>query len=199
MPTSTWLVSAAFVAVSVSSKPPIPGLDDVCAHFDPSVPKCSPEICNIAAGAHVQLEARTYYQDRVVVLPAGARVVGAGINKTVVINCGEPSTEMRGFILGNNTYIGHFTWQGHSPSRGPFSGAVQTPGCADTGACDLTRCIPAGGDCAGVANVTVEHIHVRPYDNGSSWWPLVNDVVLFPHANSQTHCIYSCHSHFIFA
>ena len=26
----------------------------------------------------------------------------------------------------------------------------------------------------------VEHIHVRPYDNGSDWWPLVNDAAWFP-------------------
>lgn len=38
----------------------------------------------------------------------------------------------------------------------------------------------AGGDCAGVANVTAEHIHVRPYDDGEDWWPLVNDVAWFP-------------------
>eukprot|EP01047_Picozoa_sp_COSAG01_P072731 COSAG01_NODE_11645_length_1889_cov_1.071508_4_plen_137_part_01 len=87
---------------------------------------------------------------------------------------------MRGFILGNNTHIGNFTWQGHSPSRGAFSGAVQTPGCADTGACNLSRCIPAGSDCAGAANVTAEHIHVRPYAHGSDWWPLVNDAAWFP-------------------
>lgn len=158
----------------------VPGLDDVCTRLPASEPRCSPEICSIAAGAHVQLEARTYYQDQAVVLPPGARIVGAGINKTVIVNCGAPSTTMRGFILGNNTYIGHFTWQGNSPSRGEFSGIVQTPGCADTGACNLSRCIPAGGDCAGAANVTVEHIHNRPYDNGSAWWPLVNDAAWFP-------------------
>ena len=81
--------------------PALPGLGDVCAHLPASEPRCSPEICSIAPGAHVQLEARTYYQDRAVVLPAGATVVGAGINKTIVVNCGAPSTEMRGFILGN--------------------------------------------------------------------------------------------------
>ena len=138
------------------------------------------EICDVSAGALVRLEARTYYQDRAVVLPAGARLVGAGINKTVVVNCGVPTTEMRGFILGNNTYVGGFTWQGNSPSRGPFSGAVQTPGCAGTGPCDPSQCIPVGGDCAGAANVTVESIHVRPYDNGTDWWPLVNDAAWFP-------------------
>ena len=154
-----WGFSAAVAAVGRAAPGPtaVPGLADVCAHFPASEPRCSPEICSIAAGAHVQLEARTYYQDRAVLLPAGARVFGAGINRTFVVNCGAPSSEMRGFILGNDTYVGNFTWQGHSPSRGPFSGAVQTPGCADTGACNLSRCIPAGGDCAGAANVTVEH------------------------------------------
>lgn len=82
--------------------PALPGLADVCTHL-PASERCSPEICSIAPRAHVQLEARTYYQDRALVLPAGARVVGAGINKTIVVNCGAPSTEMRGFILGNNT------------------------------------------------------------------------------------------------
>ena len=170
-----WGFAAATVAGGAG--PPVPGLEDVCAHLPQ---RCSPEICNIAAGDHIQLEARTYYQDRVVILPTGARVVGAGINRTVIVNCGAPSTQMRGFILGNDTYIGNFTWQGHSPNRGPFSGVVQTPGCADTGACNLTRCIPSGGDCAGAANVIVEHIHVRPFDNGSHWWPLVNDAAWFP-------------------
>ena len=157
-----------------------PGLGDVCADLPASEPRCSPEICSIATGARVELQARTYYQDRVVVLPPGAQVVGAGINKTVVVNCGAPSSEMRGFILGNDTYIGGFTWQGHSPGRGEFSGAVQTPGCADTGTCNLSRCIPAGGDCAGANNVTIEQIHNRPFDNGSHWWPLVNDLAWFP-------------------
>ena len=170
----------AVAAAAMADKPAVPGLGDVCAHLPTSEPRCSPEICSIAAGSRVQLEARTYYQDRVVPLPAGASVVGAGINKTVIVNCGAPSTEMRGFILGNDTYVGHFTWQGHSPSRGGFSGVVQTPGCADTGACNLSKCIPAGGDCAGAANVTVEHIHNRPYANGSDWWPLVNDAAWFP-------------------
>jgi hypothetical protein len=178
------LLSVAWVpavaAAAMADKPALPGLGDVCAHLPTSEPRCSPEICSIAAGSRVQLEARTYYQDRVVPLPAGASVVGAGINKTVIVNCGAPSTEMRGFILGNDTYVGHFTWQGHSPSRGGFSGVVQTPGCADTGACNLSKCIPAGGDCAGAANVTVEHIHNRPYANGSDWWPLVNDAAWFP-------------------
>ena len=103
------------------------------------------------------------------VVPAGASVVGAGINKTFIINCGPPSTVMRGFVLGNDSYVGRFTWQGHSPSRGPFSGAVQTPGCAGTGPCDPTQCIPHGGDCAGAANVVIEHIHIRPYDDGTNW------------------------------
>ena len=183
---AVWWASAADVPATAAEDTPgppapaVPGLGDVCAHLPASELRCSPEICNITAGAHVQLEARTYYQDKALVLPAGARLVGAGINKTVVVNCGEPSTEMRGFILGNNTFIGHFTWQGHSPSRGEFSGVVQTPGCADTGDCNLSRCIPAGGDCAGAANVTVEHIHNLPYDNGSAWWPLVNDAAWFP-------------------
>ena len=57
---------------------------------------------------------------------------------------------------------------------------MQTPGCADLGSCNVSRCIPAGGDCAGANNVTIEHIHVRPYDNGSDWWPLVNDAAWFP-------------------
>lgn len=177
---SVWWASAAAAAAKPGLVTAVPGLDDVCAHLPASEPRCSPEICSVVAGAYVQLEARTYYQDRAVLLPTGAIVVGAGINKTIVVNCGAPSSAMRGFILGNDTYIGGFTWQGHSPGRGEFSGAVQTPGCADTGACNVSRCIPAGGDCAGVNNVTVEHIHVRPYANGSDWWPLVNDAAWFP-------------------
>ena len=164
---ASWLSALPFGVpppAATPEPPAVPGLGDVCAHFPASQPRCSPEICNVAAGARVQLEARTYYQDRAVVLPAGSTVVGAGINKTFVVNCGEPSSEMRGFVLGNDTYVGHFTFQGHSPSRGGFSGAVQTP----------------GGASAGVANVLVEHIHIRPFDNGSHWWPLVNDAAWFP-------------------
>lgn len=178
-----WVLAGVVAAAGLpaSSKPAsLPGKGDVCAGFAASTPRCSPEICNIASGAQVQLDARTYYQDRVIALPARAVLVGAGINKTIIVNCGSPSTEMRGFILGNDSYIGNFTWQGHSPSRGEFSGAVQTPGCADTGPCNVSRCIPTGGDCAGVQNVTVEHIHVLPYDTGSDWWPLVNDAAWFP-------------------
>eukprot|EP00966_Prymnesium_polylepis_P132342 3060021-Prymnesium_polylepis.1 len=48
-----------------------PGLGDVCAHLNASE-RCSPELCSLRPHARVQLEARTYYQDRSIMLPAGA-------------------------------------------------------------------------------------------------------------------------------
>ncbi len=182
---------AAGLTPSALPEAPRPGLDDVCAHLAPAE-RCSPEICALPAapggGAAVhRLAARTYYQDRPVLLPAGARVVGAGINKTFVVACGAPSSGRRGFILNNNTYLGHLTWQGLQGSRGGFDAAVGTPGCLST-SCQ-GGCIPADGDCAGIANATVEHIHNAVYagagngngnGTGRQTWPLSTSVGWFP-------------------
>ena len=52
-------------------------------------------------------------------------LTGAGINKTIVVACGPPSSGRRGFVLGNHSYLGHYTWQ-----VGSFEDveAIQTPG-----------------------------------------------------------------------
>ena len=88
------------------------------------------------------------------------------------LRCGAPSSGRRGFVLGNHSYLGHYTWQGLQARRGDFDAAVGTPGCMSHTRCDPRACIPAGGDCAGVMNATAEHIHVRPYAEGDAWWPL---------------------------
>lgn len=155
----------------------IPGLDDVCAHLSDSE-RCSPEICRMVPYQHIQLEAQTYYQDRSILLPEGVNLVGAGINKTFIVSCGLPSSGRRGFILNNNTHLGHFTWQGLQASRGGFDAAVGTPGCLD--ATCQGGCIPPEGDCAGVINATAEHIHNNGYADGETAWPLSTSVGWFP-------------------
>ena len=160
--------------------PPLPGRTDVCAELDPSVSRCSPEICDLKPNSTVRLEAKTYYQNISIQIPEGTQVIGAGINKTIIIACGEPSSGRRGFILGNNSYLGHYTWQGLQARRGNFDAAIGTPGCLNTGGCN-GGCIPPDGDCVGVQNATAEHIHVRPYANGDAWWPLSSSAAWFPH------------------
>ena len=159
--------------------PPLPGRADVCAHLAPSE-TCSPEICNLKPYSTVRLEAKTYYQNTSVQLPEGTQLIGAGINKTIIIACGAPSSGRRGFILGNNSYLGHYTWQGLQAKRGNFDAAIGTPGCLSAGGCD-GGCIPPDGDCVGVQNATAEHIHVRPYASGDAWWPLSSSAGWFPH------------------
>jgi hypothetical protein len=67
------------------------------------------------------------------------------------VACGVPSSGRRGFILGNHSYLGHFTWQGLQKGRGNFDAAVGTPGCLSTGDCSASvQCIPPDGDYAGV-------------------------------------------------
>ena len=147
---------------------------------------CSPEICALKPNTTVLLGAKTYYQNRSIQLPEGAQVIGAGVNKTFVVACGPPSSGStssgrRGFILGNHSYLGHFTWQGLQSKRGNFDAAVGTPGCLDPGGCSASaQCIPPEGDCAGVMNATAEHIHVRPHADGKSWWPLSTSAGWFP-------------------
>jgi hypothetical protein len=140
--------------------------------------KCSPEICNMTAYAEVQLEAKTYYQDKSILLPEGTKLVGKGINKTYIISCGAPSSGRRGFILNNNSYVGHFTWQGLQATRGGFDAAVGTPGCLSS-SCQ-GGCIPIDGDCTGITNATAEHIHNNGYANGETVWPLSSSVGWFP-------------------
>lgn len=171
---------ASLACVVVASNPPIPGLEDVCANQ--SI-QCSPELCSadiLKPGARVLLGEKTYFQNISVVLPPGASIIGAGINKTFVVACGAPSSGRRGFILGNDTYIGHLTWQGLQASRGNFDAAVGTPGCFDPEDCDSGGCIPETGDCTGVQNATAEHIHVLPFMNGTDMWPLSSSAGWFP-------------------
>jgi hypothetical protein len=141
--TSTSIVAAARAALlavlapavalvgAAPSTAPIPGLADVCAHLSTDE-KCSPEICSMKPHAQVLLGASVYYVDKEVQLPEGAELRGAGVNKTRIVSCGAPSSGRRTLVLGNNTYIGHFTFQGLQARRGNFEGAVGTPGCLAT-------------------------------------------------------------------
>ena len=161
-----------------------PGLEDVCAHLSDAA-KCSPEICSplvLRPYARVQLQARTYFQDRQIQLPEGAALVGMGVNQTYIVSCGPPSSGRRGLLLGNNSYMGHFTWQGLQATRGDFDSAIGTPGCLPpNGASECSGgCIPAGGDCRGVENATAEHIHVSVYEDGRTMWPLSTTAGWFP-------------------
>ena len=124
-------------AKSDDTEQPIPGLGDVCGHLS-DAQKCSPAICNMKPHTRVQLEAKVYYIDREVLLPEGAQLIGAGVNKTRIVACGEPSSGRRTLVLNNDSYAGHFSFQGKSASRGNFEGAVGTPGCLST------TCAPAG-------------------------------------------------------
>lgn len=170
----TWTKS---VAPTPSPVPVIPGLVDVCNHLKKN-DRCSPEICKMKAFQEVKLEAKTYYQDRSILLPEGSKLIGQGINKTYIISCGAPSSGRRGFILNNNTYLGHFTWQGLQASRGNFDAVVGTPGCLST-SCQ-GGCIPEDGNCAGIANAVVEHIHNSVFARGDDMWPLSTSVGWFP-------------------
>ena len=70
----------------------IPGLSDVCRHLT-EAEKCSPEICDMNQPyARVQLEARVYYTNKEILLPEGVQLIGAGVNKTRIVSCGEPSS-----------------------------------------------------------------------------------------------------------
>jgi hypothetical protein len=141
--TSTSIVAAARAALlavlapavalvgAAPSTAPIPGLADVCAHLSTDE-KCSPEICSMKPHAQVLLGASVYYVDKEVQLPEGAELRGAGVNKTRIVSCGAPSSGRRTLVLGNNTYLGHFTFQGLQAKRGNFEGAVGTPGCLAT-------------------------------------------------------------------
>ena len=120
MPMRSSALVALATATLARASAPLPGLGDVCSELGADVPRCSPEICEMEAGVKVQLEAKTYYHDRPVVLPAGSELIGAGVNKTLVVSCGRPSSGRRGFLLGNHTYLGHLTWQGLQASRGNF-------------------------------------------------------------------------------
>ena len=119
-----------------TAEQPIPGLGDVCGHLS-DAQKCSPAICDMKPHTRVQLEAKVYYIDREVLLPEGAQLIGAGVNKTRIVACGEPSSGRRTLVLNNDSYAGHFTFQGKSATRGNFEGAVGTPGCLST------TCAPA--------------------------------------------------------
>ena len=176
---STWVKDDTPPTPAPAPTPPLPGVADVCANLS-AAERCSPEICSAQPHTRVKLEARTYYHDRSIMLPPGAALIGAGVNRTFVIACGEPSAGRRGFILNNDTYLGHLTWQGLQASRGNFDAAVGSPGCLSS-TCS-GGCIPAGGDCAGIANATVEHIHVRPYQSadGRAMWPLSSSAGWFP-------------------
>eukprot|EP00937_MAST-01D_sp_MAST-1D-sp2_P004790 g4790.t1 len=160
-------------------------LPDSCAG---APTQCSPEICDLKPGQFRRLAPGTYYHNRQIFLPEGSAIIGAGINKTYIIACGTPAasacnlTERRGFLMGNDTYIGNFTFRGREDARSgcPLGGAmVETPGClgdycgaANNGG---NTCNPPGRSmeqCAGVANATAEYIHLHAWTmDHVGWFP----------------------------
>ena len=142
------LATAAGRSGASQAAPPVPGVEDVCGHLS-AAERCSPEICAMEAHVRVQLEDRVYYTDREILLPEGAGLVGAGVNRTRIVSCGAPGSGRRTLILNNDSYLGHFTFQGLSPSRGNFEGAVGTPGCL------ATDCAPSAPNTAAAAAGTV--------------------------------------------
>eukprot|EP00322_Chrysochromulina_rotalis_P010657 CAMPEP_0115840310 /NCGR_PEP_ID=MMETSP0287-20121206/6703_1 /TAXON_ID=412157 /ORGANISM="Chrysochromulina rotalis, Strain UIO044" /LENGTH=460 /DNA_ID=CAMNT_0003293913 /DNA_START=42 /DNA_END=1424 /DNA_ORIENTATION=+ len=172
------MLLAVAMAPAATASDPIPGLEDVCAQMS-EIEKCSPEICKLDKPyVKVQLEARTYYQDREILLPVGVNLVGRGINHTFIVSCGSPSSGRRGLLLNNHTHLGYFTWQGLQASRGNFDAAIGTPGCLQADC--QGGCIPADGNCAGVQNATAEYIHVASHANANAFWPLSTSAGWFP-------------------
>jgi len=111
---------------------------DLCAG---APTQCSPEICDLQPGQISRLKPGTFYHDRQIFLPTGSAIVGAGINVTHIVACGAPLasrcnlTERRGFLMGDDTYVGNFTFAGRENKRGGCSlgaGLIETPGCMGT-------------------------------------------------------------------
>jgi len=128
------------------------------------------------------LEAKTYYIDKQYQLPEGAEIHGAGSGKggTIVQAVGDPYTVLcdenaknrKGFLFGDNTYIGKLHYIGMETMRLADNGLLcggapfETPGCTCTG-----ELVDAPVDCLGnsstgingngVNNVTLEDITVE--------------------------------------
>eukprot|EP01047_Picozoa_sp_COSAG01_P061216 COSAG01_NODE_7613_length_3127_cov_1.861625_5_plen_315_part_00 len=167
--------------------PPRP---DLCKGI-PAQRQCSPEICDLQPGQISRLKPGTYYHNKQITLPPGSAIVGAGINITYIHACGPPlasgcnMTERRGFLMGNNTYVGNFSFSGRENKRSgcPLGGGmIETPGCQGD-YCGLHKNPPRGAplcnppdrnlqQCVGVSNLTAEYIHLHAWTQDHvAWFP----------------------------
>ena len=181
--------------------PPPPVTPDHCIG---APTQCSAEICDLQPGQISRLEPGTYYHNKQIFLPTGSAIIGAGINVTHIVACGPPLpsrcnlTERRGFLMGDDTYVGNFTFAGRESRRGGCSlgaGLIETPGCmgdycyipgknttggrwgpgGDPSAHGDPLCNPPGRDmnqCVGITNATAEYIHLMPWTmDHVGWFP----------------------------
>jgi len=149
----------------------------------------------------VRLEAKTYFIDRQILLPKGTRLIGAGTGQTMIVALGRPLGRRdvcrnfndcrRGFLLNDNTYVGHFTFHGIDVGRWAdnqclYGGApLETPGCQDSycrahgdpdcgiGGQSGPDLCTAGG-CEGVRNVLVEDVEVAALTTQTAVWMPLN-------------------------
>lgn len=161
---------------------------DLCAG---APTQCSPEICDLKPGQLSRLKPGTYYHNRQIFLPEGSGIIGAGINKTYIVACGRQlasgcnMTERRGFLMGDNTYVGNFSFTGRENKRSgcPLGGGmIETPGCQGD-YCGLHKnpppgaplCNPPGrnlAECTGINNATAEYIHLHAWTmDHVGWFP----------------------------
>lgn len=141
-------------------------------------------IRTIAAGTggkYVLEAGKTYYIDGQYQLPANTEIHGAGSGGSLTVvkavgphpwyTCNEKTVNRRGFLLGDNTYIGKLHFVGVERKRlcdnqllcggAPF----ETPGCKGTGKFE-TAPETCGGDLGigrGVQNATVDDVTIQAY------------------------------------
>jgi hypothetical protein len=130
------------------------------------------------SGGKVVLDAKTYYIDRQYTLPPGSSLSGAGQGKTVIQAvrwlgadgssiCGTNAKHRIGIVVGDNTYIGKFTYTGVDTSRPSDNGelcagnAIEFPGCNQP-YCD-SHAYTGNGDGHGASHVVVEDIEFTAY------------------------------------
>lgn len=133
----------------------------------------------VASGGQHQLEAKTYYIDKQYQLPANTEIHGAGSGGSATVVkalgssydgiCAGNANNRKGFLLGDNTYVGKLHFIGMETKRfsdnqllcggAPF----ETPGCAGTGYFTEapTSCDGVTGLARGVSNATVEDVTVQ--------------------------------------
>ena len=69
--------------------------------------QCSPEICDLKPGQISRLAPGTYYHNKQIFLPRGSAIIGAGVNITHIVACGERTwsgcnmTKKRGFLMND--------------------------------------------------------------------------------------------------
>eukprot|EP01046_Picozoa_sp_COSAG06_P034186 COSAG06_NODE_3559_length_5187_cov_13.975236_5_plen_419_part_00 len=163
-----------------------------CPDLCTSAPtQCSPEICDLRPGQVQRLKPGTYYHNKQIFLPAGSAIIGAGINVTHIVACGRQlasgcnMTERRGFLMGDDTYVGNFSFTGRENKRSgcPLGGGlIETPGCQGD-YCGLHKNPPPGAplcnppgrnleECVGITNATAEFIHLHAWTmDHVGWFP----------------------------